>query len=331
MKLSKLLIIAIAALFFSACTSEEDDSFTRNELVFQVCMGYNETRAITDNSWSEGDLIFVKVGEDVKQYKITFDDNNVPIAKGSSTSNTFYWEDLNRSSVTVTAWSFGQKIVESLDGVITIEGDQSIEENFYNSDFLYAPSATVKKADVSQLTFYHQMARVNINIKSDEGAEISKVELGTLEMASPCIFEATFTEPTDEDPDPNHGYFETIEDESEGNEGEEGNEEEEEPEPVIPFLVSSPADGYDVSYSAILFPFPYESFGISITLVDGSKFSYIGGIYTSPNNNIYPFDPGTVNTFNITIRNKQLTVDEVINPEGNRLDPVSVKNWRLEN
>ena len=320
MKLNKLLIIAIAALFFSACTTEEDDSFTRNELVFQVCMGYNETRAITDNSWSEGDLIFVKVGEDVKQYKITFDDNNVPIAKGSSTSNTFYWEDLNGSSVTVTAWSFGQKIVESLDDNITIEGDQSIEENFYNSDFLYAPSATVKKADVSQLTFYHQMARVNINIKSDEGAEISKLELGTLEMASPCFLEATFTEPTDEDPDPNHGSFDIIEDE--GNEGEGA---------VIPLLVSSPADGYDVSYSAILFPFPYESFGISITLVDGSKYSYIGGIYGNPNNNIYPFDPGTVNTFNITIRNKQLTVDEVINPEGNRLDPVSVNNWRLEN
>lgn len=325
MKLNKLLIIAIAALFFSACTTEEDDSFARHELVFQVCMGNNETRAIPDNSWSEGDFIFVKVGEDVKQYKITFDDNNVPIAKGSSSSNTFYWEDLNESSVTVNAWSFGKKIVESLDDVITIEADQSNEEDFYNSDFLYAPSTTVKKADVSQLTFYHQMARVNINIKSDEGAEISKVELGTLEMASPCFLEATFTEPTDEGYDPYHGYFEIIEDE-----GEEGNGEEEERDPVIPCLVST-VDGYDASYAAILIPFPCESFGIIITLVDGSKFSYIGGIYASPNNNIYPFDPGTVNTFNITIRNKQLTVDEVVNPEGNRLDPVSVNNWRLEN
>lgn len=323
MKLNKLLIIAIAALFFSACTTEEDDSFARHELVFQVCMGNNETRAIPDNSWSEGDFIFVKVGEDVKQYKITFDDNNVPIAIGSSSSNTFYWEDLNESSVTVTAWSFGKKIVESLDDVITIEADQSSEENFYNSDFLYAPSTTVKKADVSQLTFYHQMARVNINIKSDEGAEISKLELGTLEMASPCFLEATFTEPTDEGYDPYHGYFEIIEDE-----GEEGNGEEEERDPVIPCLVSA-VDGYDASYSAILIPFPCESFGIVITLADGSKFSYIGGIYESPNDNIYPFDPGTVNTFNITIRNKQLTVDWAVDPTGQTLDPVAVNDWRL--
>ena len=321
MKLNKLLIIAIAALFFSACTTEEDDSFARHELVFQVCMGNNETRAITDNSWSEGDFIFVKVGEDVKQYKITFDDNNVPIAIGSSSSNTFYWEDLNESSVTVTAWSFGKKIVESLDDIITIEADQSNEEDFYNSDFLYAPSTTVKKADVSQLTFYHQMARVNINIKSDEGAEISKLELGTLEMASPCFLEATFTEPTDEGYDPYHGYFEIIEDE-----GEEG--EEEERDPVIPCLVST-VDGYDASYAAILIPFPCESFGIVITLADGSKFSYIGGIYENTSDDVYPFDPGTVNTFNITIRNKQLTVDWAVDPTGQTLDPVAVNDWRL--
>ena len=323
MKLNKLLIIAIAALFFSACTTEEDDSFARHELVFQVCMGNNETRAIPDNSWSEGDFIFVKVGEDVKQYKITFDDNNVPIAIGSSSSNTFYWEDLNESSVTVTAWSFGKKIVESLDDVITIEADQSSEENFYNSDFLYAPSTTVKKADVSQLTFYHQMARVNINIKSDEGAEISKLELGTLEMASPCFLEATFTEPTDEDYDPYHGYFEIIEDE-----GEEGNGEEEERDPVIPCLVNA-VDGYDASYSAILIPFPCESFGIVITLADGSKFSYIGGIYDYNPDGPYPFDPGTLNTFNITIRNKELTVDGFVNEMGEPIDPVSVNDWRI--
>ena len=321
MKLNKLLIIAIAALFFSACTTEEDDSFARHELVFQVCMGNNETRAITDNSWSEGDFIFVKVGEDVKQYKITFDDNNVPIAIGSSSSNTFYWEDLNESSVTVTAWSFGKKIVESLDDIITIEADQSNEEDFYNSDFLYAPSTTVKKADVSQLTFYHQMARVNINIKSDEGAEISKLELGTLEMASPCFLEATFTEPTDEGYDPYHGYFEIIEDEG-------GEEEEEERDPVIPCLVST-VDGYDASYAAILIPFPCESFGIVITLADGSKFSYIGGIYENTSDDVYPFDPGTVNTFNITIRNKQLTVDWAVDPTGQTLDPVAVNDWRL--
>ena len=134
MKLSKLLIIAIAALFFSACTTEEDGSFTRHELVFQVCMGNNETRAITDNSWSEGDFIFVKVGEDVKQYKITFDENSIPIAEGVDADNTFFWEDLAVSSVTVTAWSFGKKYVDSLKGTITLESDQSNEEDFYNSD-----------------------------------------------------------------------------------------------------------------------------------------------------------------------------------------------------
>ena len=322
MKLNKLLIIAIAALFFSACTTEEDGSFTRHELVFQVCMGNNETRAITDNSWSEGDFIFVKVGEDVKQYKITFDENSIPIAEGVDADNTFFWEDLAGSSVTVTAWSFGKKYVDSLKGTITLESDQSNEEDFYNSDFLYAPSATIKKADVSQLTFYHQMARVNINIKCDEKAEISSVELGTLENSSPCLLQATFTEPTastDEESDPNHGVFDIVFDDGEG-------DGEEERVPVIPCQVST-VSNFDASYAVILIPFPIESFGISITLSDGSKYSYVGGIYESPNDNIYPFDPGTVNTFNITIRNKELTVDGFVDASGLPLDPVSVNDW----
>lgn len=325
MKLSKLLIIAIGALFFSACTTEEDDSLTRHELAFQVSMGYQETRAIPDNSWSEDDYIFVKVGEDVKQYKVTFDDDGSPKAVGIDVSNTFYWEDFEGTSITVTAWSFGKKVVNSLNGPITIEGDQSKEENYYNNDFLYAPSTTIRKTATPELTFYHQMARVNINIKCDEGATISKVEIGTLEMASPCIFEATFTEPTasaDEDSDPNHGYFEMIEDE----EGD--GDDEEERVPVIPYQVST-VGGYDDSYSAILIPFPYESFGICITLEDGSQYSYIGGIYEYDVEGPYPFDPGTVNTFNITIKNKVLTVDGFVNEMGDPIDPVSVNDWRI--
>lgn len=324
MKLNKLLIIAIAALFFTACTTEEDDSFTRHELVFQVSMGNQETRATTDGEWAEGDFIFVKVGEEVKQYKI-ISENGIPNAVGIDADNTFFWEDLGGSSVTVTAWSFGKKVVNSLNGPITIEGDQSKEENYYNNDFLYAPSTTISKAAIPQLTFYHQMARVNINIKCDEGATISKVEIGTLEMASPCIFKATFTEPTasaDEDSDPNHGYFEMIEDE----EGD--GDDEEERVPVIPYQVST-VGGYDDSYSAILIPFPYESFGICITLEDGSQYSYIGGIYEYDVEGPYPFDPGTVNTFNITIKNKVLTVDGFVNEMGAPIDPVSVNDWRI--
>ena len=144
MKLSKLLIIAIAALFFSACTTEEDGSFTRHELVFQVCMGNNETRAITDNSWSEGDFIFVKVGEDVKQYKITFDENSIPIAEGVDADNTFFWEDLAVSSVTVTAWSFGKKYVDAAgNGQIIVGMPEKLMVATFNAK-LYGQSGNSK-------------------------------------------------------------------------------------------------------------------------------------------------------------------------------------------
>ena len=54
-------------------------------------------------------------------------------------------------------------------------------------------------------------------------------------------------------------------------------------------------------------------------------------IYESPNDNIYPFDPGAVNTFNITIRNKELTVDGFVDASGLPLDPVSVKEINRNN
>lgn len=317
MKLSKLLIIAIGALFFSACTTEEDDSLTRHELAFQVSMGYQETRAIPDNSWSEDDYIFVKVGEDVKQYKVTFDDDGSPKAVGIDVSNTFYWEDFGGSSITVTAWSFAKKVINSLDGTITVELDQSEEQDFYNSDFLYAPSTTIRKTATPELTFYHQMARVNINIKCDEEAEISSVELGDRNNQILIYHQATFTEPfveeDDEDADPNHGYFDVDYDYA---------------TTITPCKVST-VTGYDASYSAILIPSPIESFAITITLSDRSNYSYIGGIYDYNPEGPYPFDPGTLNTFNITIRNKELTVDGFVNEMGEPIDPVSVNDWRI--
>lgn len=319
MKLSKLLIIAIGALFFSACTTEEDDSLTRHELAFQVSMGYQETRAIPDNSWSEDDYIFVKVGEDVKQYKVTFDGDGSPKAVGIDVNNTFYWEDFGGSSITVTAWSFAKKEINSLDGTITVELDQSDEQNYYNSDFLYAPSTTIRKTATPELKFYHQMARVNINIKCDEDAEISSVVLGDMVNQTPIFYQATFTEPfveeDDEDADPYHGYFDVDYDEA---------------TTITPCKVST-VTGYDASYSAILIPSPVESFAITITLSDNdnTQFFYMGGIYEYDPDGPLPFDPGTVNTFNITIKNKELTVDGSVNEMGEPIDPVSVNDWRI--
>ena len=70
MKVSKLLIIAIAATvsLFTACTAEEEDYPANRELVFQV--GLKGTRATPDNSWAVGDFIAVKVGGVVKKYVI---------------------------------------------------------------------------------------------------------------------------------------------------------------------------------------------------------------------------------------------------------------------
>lgn len=316
MKLSKLLIIAIATLFFTACSTEEEYSLTRHELVFQASMGNNETRATSDGTWNVGDIVAVRVGTTVKKYVIETDGK----VKGANAENTFYWEDLGVSSVEVTAWSFGKKYVESLSNGVTIESDQSEEQYYLNSDFLYAPTTTISKGedDLSELSFYHQMARLNINIKCDESAVISSVVIGDKDEDNyyPLYLQATYTEPTagtDDNYVATHGSFD-IDYDSETN--------------IIPYKKDDATSGYDVSYSAILLPAPYETFIVYITLADGSKFSYIGGIYNNNNNKVNPFDPGTVNTFNITIKNKELKVDGSFDAAtGQTMDPVSVNDW----
>ena len=160
------------------------------------------------------------------------------------------------------------------------------------------------------------MARVNINIKCDEAAEIESVVIGDLENASSCFVQADYTEPAAGSGGTvtSYGTFDIDYDNTQA---------------VIPYKTTA-AQGFDASYSAILIPIDYESFGISITLTDGSQFYYIGGIYEYNEDGPNPFDPGTVNTFNITIKNKELTVDGHFDAAtGQTSDPVSVNNWRI--
>ena len=111
MKLSKLLIIAASALFFTACSTDEEGPCARHELVFKMSMGNHETRSTAEGSWNEGDIVAVRVGTTVKKYVISNPDG---MLCGSNAYNTFYWEDLKVSSVEVTAWSLDKKYLYCL-------------------------------------------------------------------------------------------------------------------------------------------------------------------------------------------------------------------------
>lgn len=309
MKVSKLLIIAIAATasLFTACTAEEEEYTANRELVFQV--GMNEmhgTRATPDNTWSVGDYIAVKVGGVVKKYIITDASGK---AVGADAANTFYWEEMGATSVQASAWSFGGKYVSSIDNGISIETDQSSYDNFKGNDFIYAKETTIEKGKTGTLIFYHQMVRLNFNLKiEDEREFISGLIIGGPDENSTPLKNAKFQYPEDAS---NYGSF-VFDDAAM------------ETANVTPYKEETELKGYDVSYSVILIPISVEGATYTIKTSDGKKetnYQIDSWSLTSnePNNGLY-YEPGFEFTINITIRNKQLII-------GNGKTAVTVNDW----
>ena len=308
MKVSKLLIITIAAIvsLFTACTAEEEDYPANRELVLQV--GVEGTRATPDNTWTVGDYLAVKVGESVKKYVITDASGK---AVGADLANTFYWDDLGASSVKVTAWSFGGKFVSSLEDSITVVSDQSNYDDYKVNDFVYAKQTTVKQGETAMLNFYHQMARVNFNIKVDDANEsVSGITIGIEDddYSSP-LKKAKFVYV---DTLSNYGWFEF-------------DEESMVTALVTPYKEKTPLKGFDASYSAILIPITIEGAYFVIKTSDGTKEtryqidSYMLKRADNSQDEIY-YEPGYKYDINITIRNKQLIV-------GNGKTAVTVNDW----
>lgn len=312
MKLSKLLIIAIAASvsLFSACTAE-DDYPARHELVLQLGLGDAETRATPNGTWTVGDYIAVKVGNTVKQYEITSTDGE---AHGKDAGNTFCWEDLGVSSVKVTAWSSGKVYYENFTSPITVQTDQRSDEDFTASDFLYASEKTITNGGNANLVFYHQMYRLVLSIRMDDDTEtIESVTIGDIEdedYPNYCYLGGIFTEPTynqETEEISNYGIFdfEEVGNETYG---------------VIIAHKDKEDDNGNIIYSAIMPPCTfYEVISININLTSGSKCSCLLGTNESP---IPDFKEGKTRTYNIRVRNKELTVTSTV---GNA---ISVKDWR---
>ncbi|WP_052356200.1 fimbrillin family protein, partial [Bacteroides timonensis] len=147
----------------------------RYPMTFTAAMdGLTATRATTDNTWKGSEEVAVQVGEVVKKYEVA---NNGDL----SSTSPFYWQstDINVSAwylgtgysatpPTSTSWSWAVQPHQS-----KTEPDNA-DDNYQRSDFLYAPAKSIAfnpqaRADNS-LTFYHQTAKVVINIVNAEAA-----------------------------------------------------------------------------------------------------------------------------------------------------------------
>lgn len=130
-------------------------------------------QAQANDTWTEGDVVAMKVDEKVKQYTAE--------ANGTlSAGDPFYWKN-SEETKTVTAWYCGDGSTAANEGNAgqvpaswTVKADQANNNGYKKSDFLYASkSISFIDRESTSLPFYHQTARVVINIKNAEAATVA--------------------------------------------------------------------------------------------------------------------------------------------------------------
>lgn len=177
---------AAAACLFAACTADNDPgpdaAATGTPLIFtaDVCApptGATTTRSATAaGQWTDGDVVAVEVDGVVKRYLASSSAGNAATLQPADADNTHYWPEPGKS-VSVRAWYYGNAYFwNRLPSYWHLGASQETtpddESNYQYKDFLYAPAQSLAYNPQQgaaggriSLTFYHQVARVEVRIR----------------------------------------------------------------------------------------------------------------------------------------------------------------------
>lgn len=202
-----LWLACAAGLMATSCTDEADDGATlpdgKYPMTFTAAVdGSAATRATTDNTWTGGENVAIQIGSEVKKHTAA-NGGNLTIAAGDT---PFYWQSATETK-TVTAWYYGTGYnATPPDGTSwAVQSDQSATgadntgDNYQRSDFLYAPATdiTFGRRSSASLSFYHQTARVVVNIVNAEAAtNVSAIQSVIIGNAGNVALSGSYTAPT---------------------------------------------------------------------------------------------------------------------------------------
>lgn len=267
-KMKHTLCYMAALVGFAACTQDEltgDTGKGQYPLTLTATVaGGTDTRATVEGMWEKGNAITLSIDEST--YTYLYD------GTGWTSTAPYFWPE-EEAPISVFAYSFGGKAT----GDYAVQADQNADDDYQSSDLLYAPAVEVAHGEDAELTFYHQTAKVVVNIKK-EGIMAENREH---KVAIQGALSGTFTEPTGEE---TFGTW-TV-DASEGSS-------------ITPQTIT-PTNEYAASYQALLIPQTIGNAFISIT-IDGKTFHYTPETETT-------LKPGHVYTYNITVLYYELKV-----------------------
>ena len=182
-----LLWLLLSQLFIISC-SEDDPSADgkgrplpegKYPLRFTVGMEGMVTRAEGMDTWTGGEGIGVRIGEDgeVGKYTITSGTEAGFSAEPAEPEKPLYWR--NTLLATVTAWYPSEK-----QGNISLADQSKSDMNFKAIDFLKAEykNASYDMDNPIELNFTHQMAKVKYTLKHGDGVNEDDIKSATVSI-----------------------------------------------------------------------------------------------------------------------------------------------------
>lgn len=174
----KRVILLLLAGILSAC-SHDDLTETRpaensEPLVLTAVMAdaTTGTRATPDNSWEGTETVIVEV---IDNYDNMTTPDWTQAKKGIYTAGTdgkltftsgtqSTWLSDNETKL-VRAWHYGDNSEEHPDSW-SVQRNQGTDDNYANSDLLFAQATTVSGRQEIALKFYHQVAKVVVHVRN---------------------------------------------------------------------------------------------------------------------------------------------------------------------
>ena len=172
------MILLLLAGILSAC-SHDDLTETRpagngEPLVLTAVMAdaTTGTRATPDNSWTGTETVIVEV---IDNYDDTTTPDWTQAKRGIYTASTdgkltfvsgeqSSWLSDNETKL-VRAWHYGDNSEEHPDSW-SVQRNQGTDDNYANSDLLFAQATTVSGRQEIALKFYHQVAKVVVHVRN---------------------------------------------------------------------------------------------------------------------------------------------------------------------
>ena len=159
-----MLFFTLATFALTACTQDDISSPSGGVeeatplILTATIAGGADTRATVDNNWAGGEQIALQVNS-ATYYEYTVDKD------GRMTGN-FYWQN-DEQSINIQGFYPSGKMKDGES--CSVSTTQNIDGDYHNSDLLCSNlSQNVRKDNTYlNLTFYHQTAKVVINVKND--------------------------------------------------------------------------------------------------------------------------------------------------------------------